>query len=94
MKQPSAEQPPKVDENAMYKYKPIFKLPKYQIKYMETIYEGFEDFSFNEVNYEVTQKDLRFIEQSKSQGQLVTLTAQDFEKVVDVFEKFVFLGES
>lgn len=53
---------PAADENAIYRYKPIFKLPKYQIKYMETVYEGFEDFSFNEVNYEVTNKDLHFLE--------------------------------
>jgi hypothetical protein len=41
---------------------------------MEPVYEGFEDFSFNEVNYEITQKDIRFIESSKAQGQLINLT--------------------
>lgn len=58
------------------------------------MYEGFENFSFNEVNYEIMQKDIRFLENSRANTPLQSLTNQDFEKVVDVFEKFVFLGES
>ncbi len=67
---PAFQQP----ENAIYRYKPIFKLPQYYIKYMEPVYEGFEDFSFNEMNYEITQKDIRFLESSKEQGQLTMFT--------------------
>jgi hypothetical protein len=41
---------------------------------MEAVYEGFEDFSFNEMDYEITQKDIRFLEGSRVQGQLVGLS--------------------
>lgn len=79
----------------LYRYRPFFKLPHHYVKYLEPVYEGFENFSFNEVNYEIMQKDIRFLENSRAANTpLQSLTNQDFEKVVDVFEKFVFLGES
>lgn len=77
----------------MLKYKPIFTLPKFYIKYHESVYEGYENFSFNELNYEISQKDIRFLENSRKTG-LLKITNHDFEKVIDVFEKIVFLGES
>jgi hypothetical protein len=70
-------------------YKPIFKLPAYYIKYKEPVYEGFENFSFNELNYEVSEKDLQFINSGK-----IDITAQDFERVIDVFEKIVVLDSN
>lgn len=39
------------------------------------------------------QKDLQFLKASSASGQL-SITAHDFEKVIDIFEKIVFLGES
>ena len=74
------------------KYKPIFSLPVAYIKVKDPVYEGFENFSFKQNNYEIMQKDIRFLENSKQSGQL-NLTQQDFEKVIDVFEKMVFMGE-
>jgi len=60
---------------------------------MEPVYEGFENFSFDEHNYEITHKDIRFLENSRASG-AISITNHDFEKVIDVFEKIVFLGES
>lgn len=37
----------------IYKYKPIFQLPRYYFKNMEPVYEGYENFSFAELNYEI-----------------------------------------
>lgn len=65
-------------------YKPIFKLPAHYIKNREPVYEGYENFSFNELNYEISEKDLKFIETG-----IVDITASDFERVIDVFEKIV-----
>lgn len=79
--------------NASLKYKPLFKMPACYIKNKEAVYEGYENFSFKENNYEMTQKDIKFLETSKANGQL-TMSHSDFEKVIDVFEKCVFLGES
>ena len=50
-----------------YKYKPVFKQTSHYIKYKETVYEGFENFSLNKLNYEIMQKDMRFLENSKQQ---------------------------
>lgn len=49
-------------ENSNLNYKPIFKMPEYYIKYKEPVYEGFENFSFAELNYELTDKDQRFLD--------------------------------
>ena len=67
-------------------YKPIFKLPAHYIKYKEPVYEGYENFSFNELNYEVSEKDLKFLAAG-----LIDITASDFERVIDVFEKIVVI---
>lgn len=37
----------------IYKYQPIFHLPRYFFKGMEPVYEGYENFSFAELNYEI-----------------------------------------
>lgn len=49
---------------AYLNYKPIFKMPAHYIKFKETVYEGFENFSFSEQNYEISDKDLKFLENS------------------------------
>jgi hypothetical protein len=61
-------------------------LPGHYIKYKESVYEGFENFSFNEHNYEITEKDIHFLENSG-----LEITHHDFEKVIDVFEKIVVM---
>jgi hypothetical protein len=68
----------------LYNYKPIFALPCHYIKHKDPVYEGYENFSFNELNYEISDKDIRFIEYSG-----VEITHNDFEKVIDTFEKIV-----
>lgn len=70
-------------------YKPIFKMPAHYIKFKEPVYEGYENFSFNELNYEIAEKDLKFL----SSG-LIDITPADFEKVIDVFEKIVVLDSN
>jgi hypothetical protein len=85
---PSASKQP-ID--ALFRYQPIFKLPKPYIKCMDKVYEGFENFSFADLNYEIMQKDLAFL---RSSAGTLQITPHDFEKVIDVFEKIVFLGES
>jgi hypothetical protein len=64
------------------------------LKQREDVYEGFENFSFQEHNYEIMQKDIKFLENSIAHGILPNISHHDFEKVIDVFEKIVFLGES
>ena len=64
-------------------------MPSHYLKYKEPVFEGFENFSFKEDNYEIMQKDIRFIENSQT-----PITQHDVEKVIDVFEKIVLLGES
>ena len=54
------------------------------------MYEGYENFSFAENNYEVQQKDIKFIQKSAAYG-LLNISTSDFEKVIDVFEKIVFM---
>lgn len=62
-------------------------MPSHYIKFKETVYEGYENFSFVDNNYEISEKDLRFLENSAG----LELSASDFEKVIDVFEKIVVL---
>lgn len=54
------------------------------------MYEGFENFSFGELNYEIKQKDIKFINKSAELG-ILNITQSDFERVIDVFEKIVFV---
>lgn len=48
------------------------------------MFEGYENFSFQEVNYEITERDIRFIAYAK-----LKISQEDFVKVIDVFEKIV-----
>ena len=64
-------------------------MPNFYIKYKENVYEGYENFSYNENNYEVMQKDIKFLSISSSHN-LLQLPESDFEKVIDIFEKIVF----
>lgn len=73
-----------LDSMQYLNYKPIFKMPPYYIKFKEPVYEGFENFSFNELNYEISEKDLRFLNSG-----VIDITPSDFERVIDVFEKIV-----
>jgi hypothetical protein len=43
---------------AYLNYKPIFKMTPYYIKFKEPVYEGYENFSFAELNYEIADKDI------------------------------------
>ncbi len=56
------------------------------------MYEGFENFSFSELNYEIKQKDIKFINKSAELNILV-ITQSDFERVIDIFEKIVFVDQ-
>jgi hypothetical protein len=69
-------------------YKPVFKQPLHYIKYKEPVYEGFENFTFAELNYEVSEKDLKFLESG-----VVECSVPDFERIIDVFEKIVALDQ-
>lgn len=75
-------------------YKKTFALPPCYVKHQEPVYDGFEDFSFEELNYEIMQKDIRFLEYCERTGAIVGLSHHDFEKVVDIFEKLCSLGET
>lgn len=70
-------------------YQAIFSLPASYIKFKDPVYEGYEDFSFNELNYEITDKDKRFIKFSE-----LEITDHDFEKVIDTFEKIVVMDQN
>ena len=59
-------------------------MPNHYIKFKEPVYEGYENFSFNQLNYEVADSDLQFLESCE-----LKISAEDFERVVDVFEKIV-----
>ena len=51
----------------------------------EDVYpEGYENFSFNEINYEITEKDIQFLNDHK-----LGISHEEFEKVIDFFEKIV-----
>lgn len=65
-------------------YQPIFKQPGHFIKFIEPVFEDYENFSFEELNYEVSNKDLRFLQHFK-----VDISVPDFERVIDTFEKLV-----
>jgi hypothetical protein len=54
------------------------------IKYIEPVYEGYENFSFTEVNYEITEKDLMYLNKSG-----LKISAAEFEKIIDTFEKII-----
>jgi len=56
------------------------------------VYEGFENFSFNELNYEIKQKDIKFINKS-AEFNILIITQIDFERVIDIFEKIVFVDQ-
>lgn len=58
------------------------------------MYEGYEDFSFKNHDYMIMQKDIRFIESSSNAAGQLLISQHDFEKVIDIFEKIVLLGES
>jgi hypothetical protein len=45
-------------------------MPNPYIKYKENVYEGYENFSYNENNYEVMQKDIKFLTISQSHNLL------------------------
>jgi hypothetical protein len=75
-------------------YQKTFSLPNHYIKYQEPVFDGFEDFSFEQLNYEITQKDIKFLTVCERNGSITGLSHHDFEKVVDVFEKFCSLGET
>lgn len=65
-------------------------MPAHYIKYREPVYEGFESFTFEKNNYELTEKDLAFY----NTGALEGLSAPDFERVIDIFEKIVVLDKN
>lgn len=69
-------------------YKPTFKQPAHYIKYKEPVYEGYENFTFSELNYEISEKDLKFLETSG-----LECSVSDFERIIDVFEKIVVLDQ-
>lgn len=56
------------------------------------MYEGFENFSFTELNYEIKQKDIKFINKS-GELNILNITQSDFERVIDIFEKIVFIDQ-
>ena len=64
-------------------------MPNHYIKYKEKVYQGYENFSFSELNYEITEKDHKFLASVK-----LDILAQDFEKVIDVFEKLSVLEKN
>ena len=45
-------------------------MPKYYIKYLEPVYDGFENFSFEDLNYEIMEKDIKFLTRSEKNGTL------------------------
>lgn len=46
-------------EKLPYAYEPKFKMPPNYIKFKESVYpESYHDFSFDEVNYEIAEKDV------------------------------------
>jgi hypothetical protein len=56
------------------------------------VYEGYENFSFNENNYEIMQKDIKFL-QVANKHNLLKINEADFERVIDIFEKIVFIDQ-
>lgn len=76
--------PPTEVSTSLYLYKPIFTMKPAYIKYVEPVYDGYERFSFNEVNYEISEKDIKYLEKSG-----LNITHGEFEKVIDTFEKII-----
>lgn len=64
-------------------------MPNHYIKYKEPVFDGYENFSFLQINYEITDRDLQWLEQSGLQ-----ISADDFERVVDVFEKITVVDNN
>lgn len=56
--------------DAELRYEKSFVLPKYYIKYLEPVYDGFENFSFEDLNYEIMEKDIKFLTRSEKNGTL------------------------
>ena len=54
------------------------------------MFEGYENFSFSENNYEIMQKDIKLL-QIAGKHNLMKITEKDFERVIDIFEKIVFI---
>lgn len=48
------------------------------------MFDGYENFTFNEVNYEITEKDVKWLEKSG-----LPISHTDLEKIIDTFEKIV-----
>jgi hypothetical protein len=67
-------------------------MPQFYIKQKETVYEGYENFSFNENNYEIMQKDIKFLQIAGTHN-LLKVTESDLERVIDIFEKIVFIDQ-
>ena len=64
-------------------------MPGNYIKCKEAVYDGYENFTFNEINYEISDKDIRFLKQSG-----LEISYHDFEKVIDTFEKIVVVDSN
>lgn len=59
-------------------------MPAAFVKFREPVYEGNEPFSFDTVDYEIKDRDLKFLSLAN-----LDISHTDFEKVIDVFEKIV-----
>lgn len=60
-------------------------MPLSFFKVVENVYPDINDsFSFNEVNYEITEKDIQFLKEHQ-----LGISYDEFEKVIDFFEKIV-----
>ena len=40
-----------------------FEIPKNFIKFKESVYEGYENFTYKQVDYEITDYDLKFLKE-------------------------------
>ena len=56
------------------------------------MYEGYENFSFQELDYEIKEKDIKFLNKSAAYN-ILHMSQSDFERVIDVFEKIVFIDQ-
>ena len=54
------------------------------------MYEGYENFSFQDLDYEIKDKDIKFLSKSAAYN-ILQMSQPDFERVIDVFEKIVFI---
>jgi hypothetical protein len=61
-KEPAAAAPESLE--SQLRYKPIYKQPPNFIKYKEPIFEGYENFTYDETNYEITERDIRWLTSS------------------------------